>query len=146
MHYFNLRSRKGSDHRICHCQHFLIISIHAPAKGATPKITYFFQIINFYLVNSNKFGHCTCYYAAILTTIYHFLWCEPLCHSMFACRSHLLEYCFQNTSAVRLVLYQQCSKSLKYPPHRKKSYCQNALLLSDNYFPSNKSADYLPSH
>ena len=36
MSYFNPRSREGSDSQNCEYRNYCLISIHAPAKGATP--------------------------------------------------------------------------------------------------------------
>ncbi len=86
---FNPRSREGSDQMV---QYPLLvekqISIHAPAKGATAKTTYFFENFDFCLCNTNKFGHCFFYFTTNLTNFYHFSWCEPLCYFMFTYRPH----------------------------------------------------------
>ncbi len=52
--HFNPRSREGSDRIDCLTGAIHYISIHAPAKGATAKITYFIQNRDFKLDNTNK--------------------------------------------------------------------------------------------
>ena len=44
----------------------VLISIHAPAKGATSKITYFFSNIDFYLGNTNKLQYCSFHFTILL--------------------------------------------------------------------------------
>ena len=44
----------------------ITISIHAPAKGATSKITYFFSNIDFYLGNTNKLQYCSFHFTILL--------------------------------------------------------------------------------
>ncbi len=52
--YFNPRSREGSDAASEEVASWIMISIHAPARGATANITYFFYIKDSYLSNIHK--------------------------------------------------------------------------------------------
>ncbi len=63
---FNPRSREGSDQYPFGGSFFKLISIHAPAKGATSKITYFFSNIDFYLGNTNKLQYCSFHFTILL--------------------------------------------------------------------------------
>ena len=126
--HFNPRSRKGSDQ-----QHSPLpistycISIHAPARGATAKATILLRNENIYLVNTHNLLFPSSNYKYFRSGLVTFLWCEPPILLMSTYHSHQF---------ISLMYLQ---------PHKKFCF-QNVQLLSDNYFPDNKTAGCLPSH
>ena len=126
--YFNPRSHKGSDTENNECPFYgKEISIHAPTRGATAKATILPKNENIYLVNTHNLLSPSSNYKYFCSGLVTFLWCEPPILLMSAYHSHQF---------ISLMYLQ---------PHKKLCF-QNALLLSDNYFPDNKTAGCLPSH
>ena len=103
------------------------ISIHAPAKGATAKATIFLRNENIYLVNTHNLLFPNSNYKYFRSGLVTFLWCEPPILLMSTYHSHQF---------ISLMYLQ---------PHKKLCF-QNVQLLSDNYFPDNKTAGCPPSH
>ncbi len=124
---FNPRSRKGSDAHTGDVFTVVGISIHAPAKGATAKATIFLRNENIYLVNTHNLLFPNSNYKYFRSGLVTFLWCEPPILLMSTYHSHQF---------ISLMYLQ---------PHKKLCF-QNVQLLSDNYFPDNKTAGCPPSH
>ena len=68
--YFNPRSREGSDIDKVHRQHYHVISIHAPAKGATATNS-LWNVLDIISIHAPAKG-ATCSIADLLITIYNF--------------------------------------------------------------------------
>ena len=103
------------------------ISIHAPAKGATAKATILLRNENIYLVNTHNLLFPNSNYKYFRSGLVTFLWCESPILLMSTYHSHQF---------ISLMYLQ---------PHKKLCF-QNVQLLSDNYFPDNKTAGCPPSH
>ncbi len=65
-----------------------VISIHAPARGATAKITYFYQNKDLYLGNTNNSRHYLIMFKHGRFHILLFFWCEPPYYFPSTCHSH----------------------------------------------------------